>query len=451
MPLGLRRVIFYFFVLVFLFIGASLVLYSQGYRFDFRLFKVEKIGGIFVKSAPEDASITLNQKPIQNKSWLLQSGTLINDLTPGNYHLVLAKSGYHTWTKDLVVEPSIVTEADFAVLLKDTPPKNLKNGAADFWLQNSVLVYKNEKNKLSYVPGGSDEKVITTGDDFVSLKDEGGLMITKNSSSSDTFFVIDATKTAPLNVNTVFNKARAALGDTSKKTVIKRVDFDPTDSQRLLVLTDKGVYLLGLQNSSLRIIYGSEPKFFSVTSDGAMWQNAKQELVSFGSLNNGLKTIGAYDDNIIAVDQVSASPSNLTAVLQSNGTFSISGGSIGEKKTIADKAALMKFSPDQQKLAFIDHDGKINIMYFYDKKKSKASYRLPDIKKMDEVESFVWYKDSNHLLVRLVNGKLYFTENDDRLPLNAEVISENVKKYFYDAGSSSVFFLKDADLFQFVF
>ena len=100
-----RRLIFYGFVAVFIIITPLIILFAIGYTYDFRTHKIVQTGGIYLKSTPSAAPITLNGK---------SNGTtarLISRLAPGSYKISVTKDGYYSWQKTLAVAPKLVTEA----------------------------------------------------------------------------------------------------------------------------------------------------------------------------------------------------------------------------------------------------------------------------------------------------------------------------------------------------
>ncbi len=120
MTFGTRRRLFYALVALFFVLGAGVVLYAQGWRFDFATGHVDKVGAIYVRSFPADASIMLNGKPAQNQSGFLSRCTLITDLFPKIYQLKLTAAGYGDWHESAGVSPSLVTELKSAVLVPRT-------------------------------------------------------------------------------------------------------------------------------------------------------------------------------------------------------------------------------------------------------------------------------------------------------------------------------------------
>ena len=57
-----RTLLFFFLLIVFLVVGPSIIMYSQGYRFDTSKMKFIETGGIYVKTNPGDASVFINGK-----------------------------------------------------------------------------------------------------------------------------------------------------------------------------------------------------------------------------------------------------------------------------------------------------------------------------------------------------------------------------------------------------
>src|ERR1035441_2686736 len=120
MKLQTRKRIFYVFILLFVVIGAVVVLYAEGWRINLSTLEAEKAGGIYVRSYPNNAQITLSGKPVQNQSAFLSPGTFISGLFPKTYTLTLSASGYDAWTESTPVVPSLVTEMKYAVLVPKT-------------------------------------------------------------------------------------------------------------------------------------------------------------------------------------------------------------------------------------------------------------------------------------------------------------------------------------------
>jgi hypothetical protein len=125
-----RRFLFYSAVAIFILVTPPVVLYALGYSFDFQKWQVVTAGGIYLKSTPSAAQITLEDKDAG------LTNRLISRLSPRNYNVVVSKDGYFAWQKKLEVRPQLVTEARNIFLF----PKQVNPG----------LVAQNATSALSY-------------------------------------------------------------------------------------------------------------------------------------------------------------------------------------------------------------------------------------------------------------------------------------------------------------
>jgi len=92
-----------FITLAILAITTTAILIAKGYRFDRTTGTIKGTGIISVTSIPSGAIIYLNGK-LQTAS-----GSTINDLDPGNYHLKVTKEGFSSWEKEVTVQSEQVT------------------------------------------------------------------------------------------------------------------------------------------------------------------------------------------------------------------------------------------------------------------------------------------------------------------------------------------------------
>lgn len=107
----------YFLLVVFLIAGTGLVFYAQGWRLNWKTLTPTRVGGIYIRSFPAEAQITLDGKEIKNRSGLIQTGTFIGNLFPKSYRLTLAMPDFKTIERNVVVKPSLVTELNNLVLV----------------------------------------------------------------------------------------------------------------------------------------------------------------------------------------------------------------------------------------------------------------------------------------------------------------------------------------------
>lgn len=94
-------------------VAAVIIAYGRGYRFDLTKKLVRSTGLMVVSSEPSGAQIVVDGV-VKNAT----SSTLT--LTPGWYHVSIAKEGFQTWEKQIRVQGEVVTKID-ALLIPVNP------------------------------------------------------------------------------------------------------------------------------------------------------------------------------------------------------------------------------------------------------------------------------------------------------------------------------------------
>ncbi|XKT74437.1 MAG: hypothetical protein ACJKTH_03715 [Patescibacteria group bacterium UBA2163] len=114
-PLSLktRRIVSLLFFALFALITPIVVLYASGYRLDG--FSLVSNGGVYLSAPISGTSIHLNGEVIGRTS-LFSKSFFLDNIEPGSYVVQGRKDGYHTWSKDIVVESQLVTNASMFVV-----------------------------------------------------------------------------------------------------------------------------------------------------------------------------------------------------------------------------------------------------------------------------------------------------------------------------------------------
>lgn len=115
-----RKVLFLLFFIIFLLLGPIIVLYSQGYRFDWKNKKITQTGGLFLRVEPKVADVFIDGKFVKKTDFLFGS-VLIENLLPRKYQVEVKKERYFPWKKELEIKEKEVCEAKSIVLI----PENL--------------------------------------------------------------------------------------------------------------------------------------------------------------------------------------------------------------------------------------------------------------------------------------------------------------------------------------
>jgi hypothetical protein len=146
---GSRRALFYALLLIFFILGTGIVLFAEGWRMDFSSLRVSKVGGMYVRSYPEDARIFLNGKSVQNQSGFLSRGTLISDLFPKTYPFALTAPGYFDWHENVAVSPALVANHKYAVLVPVNATSAATLAVAGFRESRNGIILETPDGKIA--------------------------------------------------------------------------------------------------------------------------------------------------------------------------------------------------------------------------------------------------------------------------------------------------------------
>ncbi|MEK7542388.1 MAG: PEGA domain-containing protein [Patescibacteria group bacterium] len=158
-----RTVLFCLLGTIFLLGTPAIILYSQGYRFDWEERWFFKVGAFYFSAIPTRAEVFVNEKSIGQTARVL--GTILTKNFPSNtYHIRIQKEGYHAWEKQLEVFEKQVTEAKHIVLLPVDPAfVVLKDDVQAFWFApnktEAILQKSNSKNTWTLVFWDTKENV----------------------------------------------------------------------------------------------------------------------------------------------------------------------------------------------------------------------------------------------------------------------------------------------------
>lgn len=117
-----RRIIFYLVVFLFAVIAPLVVLYSSGYKFDFKTRQLMSTGGIFVKTNQDGFKVFINGSLV-NQASFFSNGALITGLKPDLYLLRIEKEGFKPWQRFVHVAGESVSEFRFVMLIPDKLPE----------------------------------------------------------------------------------------------------------------------------------------------------------------------------------------------------------------------------------------------------------------------------------------------------------------------------------------
>ena len=290
-PLSRKKRIVYFalFSIIFVFATVLLISYATGYRLTESL-AVARTGGFYVSSTLSGSNISVAGKFV-TKTSLFQRNSLIQNLKPGSYVILVSKDGFQSWKKELKVFAERITEAH---------PFTLKDNSQ---LQQVFPYYIEGDYASSTELVGTTTKQGTVSGQYTVIKN----LFATSTSANGGFIGITATSTTKtlhklsviqdkngLSVFWIGNKEDQPYyfcdNDICQNSVqiktklkVKNLDFFPGRDDVLLVSTDSGVYAIEVDNRSTQNIQNvalGKNLEFRVGGDGVVYIKKESNFYS---------------------------------------------------------------------------------------------------------------------------------------------------------------------------
>ncbi|MCX6782077.1 MAG: PEGA domain-containing protein [Candidatus Magasanikbacteria bacterium] len=119
-----RKTIMVIFIALFFIISPAIIMYTSGYRYDFKRGLLRETGAINIDIEPKDAVVTLNG--IKIKSTM---PVRLNDRIPGKYNVLISSPGYFDWRKEIEVKNKQTVYIKEISILKKNQPDFLTDGS----------------------------------------------------------------------------------------------------------------------------------------------------------------------------------------------------------------------------------------------------------------------------------------------------------------------------------
>ncbi len=422
----LRRVLFYFFILIFLALGAYLLVTAQGLVFDFENLEFVRTGALFLKFNPSDASLLLNGEPKEISRGLVIPGVLITDLLPGAYHLALQKEGHETWEKNLDVRSGVVTAATHIELwpATSTLKEVLDNPISDFWITDRGAVVLHNDATLHF------NDITLRGKEVAVSEESSGLIVTKEGKS---YYLIDlGNPENAVNISLLFTSLQTSTFGSQKTESIQTLFLHPFSESKLLITTAKNLFALDMKRPRLEKLLTSSSTVSTAISDNeALLLDSEGTLLIFNLL---LQTTSEHPLYITQGVKMTASPSGDTVfILKNNGELFTYDRSSRATSTLAENVGSYFLSPGEERIAIITNDGSLTISalkdYHSDLEILKGTTWDIALPKGEIPKSFFWLSDfPNHGLIMTARGTPLLVELDERTPHNTHTLDGKIKK-----------------------
>ncbi|MEK7463310.1 MAG: hypothetical protein AAB621_03055 [Patescibacteria group bacterium] len=466
MNLKIRRLIFYALIIIFLILAFFIIPYSNGWRFDPGTLSFVKLGGLYLNVEPAEASVQVspltsvlgagvNKLNFEIKSSFMKSGLLIANLFPKTYHISVQKTGYQSWNKNTTIKPSLVTQIYPIILIPEKSNKKLLEiKVNNFFPSTNYLAWQDTSNRLKI--GGK----IIKGTKFLTwLAGEKSALVYDETTKN--YLVINpAQNNSALNINLLFDNLKYQknidprtyeLGEgVDDKNTIKNVIGHPLDKNKLVLATDKNLYILDFYKPSLEIINPDQYNLFTASGEEIFFTDSNS-LYSY-NLNKNENLVLSKQKNI---DLLEASPNNQFVAFSSDNKLMLLDRTKSENglTNLVENPTYFKFSPDNKKIAAVYDNNKIKIFFIgddyelFNKKIMGSSFF--DTGSLSSDSPIAWHSNSSYIFVKS-GTDLKFLEINDDSPVNLQIIDTDVDKYFYNRQENTIYLIKNESLYKII-
>ncbi|MBI2415371.1 MAG: PEGA domain-containing protein [Candidatus Kerfeldbacteria bacterium] len=164
-----RQLYFSLVVLASAIILPGLLLYSSGYRVDWRSWTIERTGSLRLTTVPSAATVSVLELNIS-----AQTPVLMNQLFPGTYTVQVTKPGYMTWLNKVTItaqqtvqfDPLLLFSTDANTIKLTDYPNTLRSSADDLLVQQ---LSPNVQYALSQLPLAKNYQLTQLADELYAV------------------------------------------------------------------------------------------------------------------------------------------------------------------------------------------------------------------------------------------------------------------------------------------
>lgn len=434
-----RTFLFLACALAFFFLSPAVVLYSQGYRLDWKNRRLTTTGAVFIKAFPKTSQVFVDQKLVKTTDFLFGSA-LLDNLLPGRHEIQVRKDGFFPWKKNLEIDPSQVAEAKNIVLFPATASfQKLSQEALDIFpdpnLRQAVLKKSNSRGwYLTLLDLSSGlEKVLLQETDLTRLAPKQGadllnlewaaksqrLILTIGRQEQPSFFLLDLSQNPVLPVSLDYLASSAAP------------QFDASNADNLFFFRDDELWRQNLGKGN-PVLLAKNVLAFAVAND-------KIYLLNTGG---GLMSLDAPFDG----QPIQVSERNLDLAPETENRLSFVKNNLwlqsGDRLLLfdLDRHAWQEVSPDSLgfgvapngSTAFFYNKAEIWVIYLKDSLEQPVHRALDKVLLVRFAEKInqVFWLDSYHLVFG-VGDKIKTLESDERDEPNLVDLSTAVDPRFW--------------------
>lgn len=451
-----RTLLFLVLSVLFLFFAPVVVLYSQGYRFDFESGKITQTGGIYVKTTPNGVDVFVDNTFIKHTNFVFPS-VLVDNLFPEEYTVRIEKDGYTSWTKKFkVAAKSVTTAKDIILFPAKTDFRTLQSPVQSFWPspQGNILVFQKttpqktwelyslniQSNEQKLIASQGKEKIELNG--IIWSQDGTRILLKTTEKETPKYAVYN------LGENGTCSNAPCNLAFLGKET--NEVQFSPVQDSLIVSKAGNGssvltavTYPSGESNSleTRTIAFLVQDQYiFWLDVDGIVWRKNLTSNSSAVKLNIAPFPIKQETKYALFV-------ANKTVFLQETNSLYVLSDIEKAFSILSDSFSGLLVSPDKRKVAMYDN-AEIWIYFLEDEKdqpQRKTGDKIFLTRYAEPIQNVSWI--SSHYLLFSAGDVIKAMEIDDRDKVNIAPIGTIPNpRIFLDPREKSLYILSQDKL-----
>lgn len=454
----IRLLIFFGCLVCFVIIAPYLVLYSMGYRIDFKTLRITATGGIYVRTFPAAEQITIDSK-FSQKPRLFANSIFVQNLLPDQHTVLVQKTGYFDYFKTIPVEKNQVTKLENITLFKEEMGFQELVDTIDYFSispNNQMVITVSIGTKgtsfdyfpLSLASEPQTFSVVQMGTTTIVWSDDSALALIKIQNSLGIFYYLfDSSVPAqaspsPKSIPTVAQKTAVTPLSFLDKNA-QQASFSPLNSNEIFYIKNKNLYA---QTNGNAILIIEDIISYKINGDIIVWLSTDGML--YRSDVSG-KSIDQLSEKSISTK---TEPFNI--ITASNEIFLQTSNSLfrlDKDKKILENLPLpagvykISSSPDQENLIYWNG----NEIYFY----SFADKKYEKLFSGENLTACQWV--NNYYIVFVAGDNIIISEIDYRGEINTITLPQTVQfpqdkmidmikpQIFFERNSGKLYFLTD--------
>lgn len=452
-----RTILFIFIVLLFFLIAPLIILYSQGYRFDFENKKFFQTGAFSFKVWPQGAWVSVDGK-LTKKATFPFGAIYIANLSPKKYTVEIKKEGYFPWEKTLEIKEELVTEnkniflvpenVQFTFLEKDVGRLFLSPDGKEAILKKDktagwiLFLLDMERNVLTSL---FEEKDFSEKDERVNFKGIKWSLDSKKilvETLEGEYFIVE------------IDGKPVLLSLFKAGSNVNNISFSPNNSQRIFFgrgpETKNNLFSLDYQSKEISGPILNKFLSFELLNNNLFWLDDQGFLRQFDFAGNEIRQLNREPFSLNVDFQYRLFPfaeDKIFLVENNKLYFFNQDDQLLEK--ISDNIKDLKISPDLKKIVYFT-DYEIWVLFLEkiegqpQRTKGEKIFLARFSEKIGDV--FWW---TNHYLVFLVGDTIKIAEIDNRDRVNVYDLGKfNNPEIFWNKYNKKIYILSQGDLFS---